>query len=182
MKSAASTTAVNTYSFRRYGLAPLLLGTALALNWTANADAATVIYLKWSDRSIVSDRTVVSDSTSVEHAGEVALTSFRQNVANSVNLANAADKTRCGQITITKQIDRSSPVFLGKVLMRSITSATVPVTITFERSAAGAHFQFYKVELYEVMVRSIAQSDIQADTVEETIMLDAGKVRYSFTP
>jgi type VI protein secretion system component Hcp len=175
MKSADLTTAVNTYSFQRRGLASLLLGTALALSCTTDADAATFVYLKWSDTSIV------GDSTNAHHLGEVALTSYSQNASNPVNLTKKGDTALCGQITIMKQIDQSSPAFLGKVLTGSVSSATVPVTITFEKSAAVA-FQFYKVELYQVAVTSITQSDSQADTVNETIMLEAGKFRYTFTP
>jgi type VI secretion system Hcp family effector len=173
MKSAASTTAVNTYSFQRCGLASLLLGTALALSCTTDAGAATFVYLKWSDG------TIVGDSTNARHPGEVALTSYSQNASNPVKKGETA---LCGQITIMKQIDRSSPEFLGKVLTGSVSSATVPVTITFEKSAAEVAFQFYKVELYQVAVTSITQSDSQADTVNETIMLEAGKFRYTFTP
>ena len=176
MKSAASTTAVNTYSFQRCGFASLLLGTALALSCTTDAGAATSVYLKWSDG------TIVGDSTDVQHLGEVTLTSYSQNASNPVNLTKKGDTALCGQITVMKQIDQSSPEFLGKVLTGSVSSATVPVTITFEKSAAQFAFQFYKVELYQVAVTSITQSDSQADTVNETIMLEAGKFRYTFTP
>ena len=179
MKRAASTTAINTYSFRRYWLSSLLLGTALTLSWTANADAATVVYLKWSDSSIV------GDSTNAQHPGEVVLTSYSQNDSNPVNLtrgSGAGGKAACGQITIMKQLDRSSPEFLGKVFQGSVSSATVPVTITFEKSAAEVPFQFYKVQLYEVAVTSITQNDSQGDTVSETIMLEAGKFRFTYTP
>ena len=171
MKPAAATTAANTDSFRRYGLASLLL--ALALSGTVDANAATDVFLKWSDS------TIVGDSTNAQHPGEVVLTSYSQNSSNPVNLGNGIGKAICGQITIMKQIDQTSPEFLGKVLTGSVSSATVPVTITFEKSAT-VPFQYYKVELYRVAVTSITQNDSQADTVHETIMLEAGKFRYTF--
>jgi type VI protein secretion system component Hcp len=101
----------------------------------------------------------VGDSTNARHPGEVALTSYSQNASNPVNLTKKGDTALCGQITIMKQIDRSSPEFLGKVLTGSVSSATVPVTITFEKFATEVAFQFYKVELYQVAVTSITQSD-----------------------
>jgi type VI secretion system secreted protein Hcp len=152
------------------------------LSWTANADAATVVYLKWSDSSIV------GDSTNAQHPGEVVLTSYSQNDSNPVNLARGAGgstgKATCGQITIQKALDRSSPEFLGKVFQGSVSSATVPVTITFEKAGGeGAAFQFYKVQLYEVAVTSITQNDSSGDLgVTETIMLEAGKFRFTYTP
>jgi type VI secretion system secreted protein Hcp len=179
MKLSASTTAINMYSFWRYRLWSVLLGTALTLSWTANAGATTVVYLKWSDSSIV------GDSTNAQHPNEVVLTSYSQNDSNPVNLARGAGgstgKATCGQITIMKQLDRSSPEFLGKVFQGSVSSPTVPVTITFE-SVAEVPFQFYKVQLYEVAVTSITQNDSQGDTVHETIMLEAGKFRFTYTP
>jgi type VI secretion system secreted protein Hcp len=183
MKRAASTTAINTYSLRRYWLSSLLLGIALPLSWAANADAATVIFLKWSDSSIV------GDSTNARHPGEIVLTSYSQNDSNPVNLVTANGRANgrptCGQITIMKQIDRSSPEFLAKVFEGSRSNPGVPVTITFEKSAGGdaPAFQFYQVQLFQVAVTSITQSDTQGgDTVSETIMLEAARFRFSFTP
>jgi len=143
MKRAASSTAINKCSW----LSSLLLGIALPLSWAANADAATDIFLKWSDSSIV------GDSVNAKHPGEVVLTSYSQSDSNPVNLVTAngrgSGRPTCGQITIMKQIDRSSPEFLGKVFEGSRTSASVPVTITFEKSAGGdaPAVQYYKVRL-----------------------------------
>ena len=183
MKRAASTTAINTYSLRRHWLSSLLLGMALPLSWAANADAATAIFLKWSDSSIV------GDSTNARHPGEVALTSYSQSDSNPVNLVTAGGRgtgrPTCGQITVMKQLDRSSPEFLGKVFEGSRTSASVPVTITFEKSTGGdaSPLQYYKVQLFEVAVTSVTQNDAQGDTiVSETIMLEAAKFRFTFTP
>lgn len=174
MKRATSTTAINTYSLRRYWLSSLLLGIALPLSWTANADAGTVIFLTWSDSSI---------------AGNVAVESYSQGDSNPVNLVTVngrgTSSPKCGQITVTKQLDRSSPDFLGKVFEGSRTSASVPVTITFEKSTgadAGA-FQYYKVQLFEVAVTSVTQAGAQGgDTVSESVSLEAARFRFTFTP
>ena len=113
MKRAASSTAINKCSW----LSSLLLGIALPLSWAANADAATDIFLKWSDSSIV------GDSVNAKHPGEVVLTSYSQSDSNPVNLVTANERGNgrptCGQITIMKQIDRSSPKFLSKVFEAS---------------------------------------------------------------
>jgi type VI protein secretion system component Hcp len=83
-----------------------------------------------------------------------------------------------------KQLDRSSPEFLAKVFQGSRSNPGVPVTITFEKSAGGeaAAFQFYKVQLFEVAVTSITQNDTQGDTVSETIVLEAARFRFTFSP
>jgi len=82
-----------------------------------------------------------------------------------------------------KQLDKTSPEFLAKVFEGSITSATAPVTISFEKPVGeGGTIQYYKVELYEVAVTSVTQNDNQADIVTETIQLEAGRFRFTYTP
>ena len=178
-----STTAVNTYSSRRYWLSSLLFAVALALSWTANAEAATVVYLQWSDN------TISGPGGGVLPRGAIELTSYSQNDSNPVNLAaggagNRTSKPTCGQVTIMKPLDNTSPDFLAKVFEGSLTNPTVPVTITFEKvTGAGAlGSKFYTVQLYEVAVTSITQSDVQGGLVNETIMLEARRFRFTYTP
>lgn len=176
-----STTAINTCSWRRYWLSSLLLAIALALSWTANANAATIVFLQWSDSTISGPGPL----------GAIELTSYSQSDSNPVNLAagagGAGRSTRptCGQITIMKQLDNTSPEFLAKVFEGSLTNPTVPVTINFEKLTGGTNtsfFKFYIVQLYEVAVTSVTQSDTQDGLVNETIMLEARKFRFLYTP
>lgn len=161
-------------------LSSLLLGIVLALSWTANADAATVVYLQWSDSTISGPGPL----------GAIELTSYSQSDSNPVNLAAGAGGTgkstrpTCGQITIMKQLDNTSPEFLAKVFEGSLTNSTVPVTINFEKLSGpnASFFKFYRVQLYEVAVTSVTQSDTQDGLINETIMLEARRFRFLYTP
>jgi len=48
--------------------------------------------------------------------GQIVLLSYSQTASNSASNPNAPPRGICGQITVTKHVDRSSPVLLGQVL------------------------------------------------------------------
>jgi type VI secretion system secreted protein Hcp len=94
-------------------------------------------------------------------------------------VAGGAGKAICGEVTITKRIDSTSPIFLGMVLSSRRTSG--PVTISFAKSANDA--TFYSVSLRNVVPTSITQNDDPGPgKLTETIVLSASQFLFTYTP
>jgi type VI secretion system secreted protein Hcp len=161
---------------RTLRLAALFGGVTLGLSWTATAQAATDLFLTWPG--------IVGPSTVQGHVGDIELTSYSQNASNTANPGSAgggarAGKAICGEITITKRIDSTSPVFLGMVLSGRHTAG--PVTVTFAKSAQDT--TFYTVSLRNVVPTSITQSDSPGpERITETIVFAASQFVFTFTP
>jgi type VI secretion system secreted protein Hcp len=145
---------------------------ALSLTWTATAaPAANELFLTWPG--------IVGPSTVQGHIGDIQLTSYSQTASNTGSTTISTGKAVCGEITITKRIDSTSPIFLGMVLSGRRTSG--PVTITFAKSAQDT--TFYTVTLREVVPTSITQSDSTGpEKITETIAMSAVKFLFTFTP
>jgi type VI secretion system secreted protein Hcp len=167
---------INAGACRRTPRFALLLGSAaLGLAWTATAHAATDLFLTWPGIS--------GPSTVQGHVGDIELTSYSQTASNTGSSGGGGGggtgKAVCGEVTITKRIDSTSPIFLGKVLSGSRTDG--PVTITFAKSAQEA--TFYTVKLRNVFVTSITQSDDPGPgKITETIILSATQFLFTYTP
>jgi type VI secretion system secreted protein Hcp len=158
-------------------LASLLGGVALSLSWGATAQAATDLFLTWPG--------IVGPSNVQGHLGDIELISYSQNASNTATVVGGtgtgagAGKAVCGEVTITKRIDSTSPIFLGKVLSGSPTAG--PVTVTFAKSAQDT--TFYTVSLRKVIATSITQSDSTGpERITETIVLLASQFVFTFTP
>ena len=171
MKPAhASTQVRGPGSGRIHSIKPLLLGATLALGLATSADAAQQIFLHFPG--------ITGSSADSKHRGDVILSGFSANASRTV-APGGGGKVVCGQVTIVKIIDQSNPQFLG-LLFRGVITAG-PATITFE-TIGESPFDFYKIDLADVSVTSIVQADPQDITVTETIMLQAARYRYTFTP
>ncbi len=85
----------------------------------------------------------------------------------------------CGQVTVVKSIDQASPQLLGLLFRGAHTAGAV--TLTFER-AGERPFAFYKIDLYDVTVVSVSQSDPTDATVRESVVLQANQYKYTYTP
>jgi type VI secretion system Hcp family effector len=149
----------------------------LAFVLPTQAQAATDLFLTWPG--------IIGSSTVQGHVGDIELLSYSQNASNTANPDSTGKggggKAICGQITITKRLDSSSPVFLGMVLSERITAG--PVTVTFAKSGNARDTTFYTVRLRDVVPTSITQSDSPgADTIIETIVLAARQFVFTFTP
>jgi type VI secretion system secreted protein Hcp len=147
---------------------------ALSLTWTAtDARAANELFLTWPG--------IIGSSTVQGHVGDIELLSYSQNASNTANQDSTGrgGTAICGQITITKRIDSTSPIFLGMVLSGRRTSG--PVTITFAKSVQDT--TFYTVALRDVLPTSITQSDSTGpEKITETIVMSAVKFLFTFTP
>jgi type VI secretion system secreted protein Hcp len=140
-----------------------------------DASAAVQTFLKFPG--------ITGDSVVAGHEGEVRLTSMSANASRSLGggcMGGGAGKFVCGQITLEKKIDASSPQFLGLLFTGQTTPG--PAKIVVEKTG-DSPFEFYKIELGQVSILSIAQSDAEGDeAVKETIVLKANQYRYTYTP
>ena len=137
---------------RTLRLAVLLGGMALGLSWTTTARAATDLFLTWPG--------IFGPSQAVNHKGDIELVSYSQNASGPGVSGNKTTPAVCGQITIKKQVDSTSPVFLGMVLAGKVTTSTQgPVVFTFVKSGSSAatEITFYTVKLSNVVPTSITQ-------------------------
>jgi len=118
----------------------------------------------------------------------LTLTSYSQNASSSGNGQNTSPSGNpagrnvpgvCGQVTITKLIDRTSPLFLQYVLAGN---TVIPqLTISFsQQSGTTLPFTYYTIMLENVFPTSITQSDNTTDIITEQIVLSAGRFRFRF--
>ena len=142
----------------------------------AQAQAANELFLTWPG--------IIGPSTVQGHVGDIELTSYSQNASNTASLGGTgtgagAGKASCGEVTVTKRIDSTSPIFLGMVLSGKVTPG--PVTVTFARGAQDN--TFYSVGLRRVLPTSITQSDSTGpDKLTETIVFSAIEFVFTYTP
>jgi type VI protein secretion system component Hcp len=154
----------------------LVLGMARLASGTEAA--ATDLFLTWPG--------IFGNSQALDHKGDIELISYSQNASGPAGTGPKAIPASCGQITIRKQVDSTSPVFLGMVLSGQVTTGTpAPVVFTFAKPTGntGGLTPFYTVTLRNVVPTSITQSDSQGDdTIVETIILSASQFVFTFTP
>src|SRR5262245_8719699 len=137
-----------------------VFGAAL-LATTASAGAAD-IFLKLEG--------IPGDSTNEAHKDEIEVLSFSLGFSNDAQLGsrNAAE---CGDLTLTKTIDRSSPRLLAAVMLgRQISKGA----LSFTASAGEQLTDYYVLNLTEVRVKGLRQADANGGTrVSEQVTLSA---------
>jgi type VI secretion system secreted protein Hcp len=146
--------------------------------FTESTQAATDIYLKLS--------TIAGDSLSNTHKDEIDVLSYSQSVqrpvTNSTNVNNThTNKVSCGQISIQKYLDKSSPFLIGAVFSgRHIPSGQ----ISFDKAAdgPGVIVDYYQIILNDITVTSVQQSNSNASAVVETVTLNAAKIEVLYRP
>jgi len=167
---------------RTLRLAVLLGGVALGFSWATTAQAATDLFLTWPG--------IVGTSQVKGHQGDIELVSYTQTASNipvSPGTGKGAGPPTqptpiCGQITIMKRVDQTSPVFLGMVLSGNTTPG--PVIFTFAKAGSSTpDTTYYTVSLRNVIPVSITQSDsLGDDTITETIVVMASQFVFTYTP
>ena len=167
------------------GLKSVLLGATLALCCIVRGDAAPPTATTTTTTTILLKMAGITGTSQLPgHVGEIILSGFSTMDSSAPPPTSAggggAGKPVCGQVTITKAIDQTSPQFLGLLFTGTHTTSA---TITFQSSnGKTTPSDFYTVDLREVFVTSVAQTDVQADKVTETIVLQAGQFQFRFFP
>jgi type VI secretion system secreted protein Hcp len=157
-----------------FALAPLLIAAGLAVS--GPAAAAEEIFLRLDG--------IAGGATAAGHQNEIVLSSYSQAFSNTAGAVTGggggAGKVKCGEITVMKNIDKSSPKLIGSVV---IGNHIATGDIKFDSSSRnGTLVESYHVALTEVVITDIAQMDHTPDGVMEQVTLSATKYTFTFTP
>ena len=151
---------------------PLLAG-ALATAAIAPASAVADIFLKLGD--------IEGESTDAKHKGEIDILSYTQTFKNAVTstTGTGADtgKATCGEVTVLKNIDKSSP----KLIQQVVTGQHVDKAILTFRSVGKAALEYYVVTLEDVLLTSIDQTDQNNPArIFERVTINSAKFTFSY--
>lgn len=141
----------------------------------AGAASAEQVFLKLDG--------ITGSTVDAKHPGEIELISYSQAFRNTVNFGfgngAGAGRASCGDITVLKVIDVSSPALIQRVVTGSHIASGV---ITF-RKAGGLQQEYYVVRLTDVIVDAIEQIDpIGEPGISERVSLKARQFRFSYRP
>jgi len=167
---------VMLFQRRPFALKPVRLLCVLAAVLVAGtAAAADQIFLKLDG--------ITGSSTDQRHPGEIELLSYSQAFRNTANFGfgsgAGAGRVSCGDISVLKNIDISSPALIQQV----VTGAHIRSgTITFRRAGETPQ-DYYVVRLTEILIDAIEQVDpVGEPGINERVSLKASQFRFSFKP
>ena len=156
-------------------LATILVASGLAVS--RPAAAAEEIFLRLDG--------IVGGATAAGHANEIVVSSYSQAFSNPPSAATggggaSAGKVKCGEIIVTKNIDKSSPKLIAAVVTGNHI-ATGDIKFDSTRGN-GMLVESYHVALTDVVVTDIAQMDHTPQGVMEQVTLSARQFTFTFTP
>jgi type VI secretion system secreted protein Hcp len=157
-----------------FALAPLLIAAGLA--FSGPAAAAEEVFLRLD--------AIPGGATAQGHQNEIVVSSYSQAFSNAAGAVTggggSAGKVKCGEITVMKNIDKSSPKLIGAVVTGSHIATG---DIKFDSpSRNGTLVESYHVALTDIVITDIAQMDHTPDGVMEQVTLSATKFVFTFTP
>jgi type VI secretion system secreted protein Hcp len=159
--------------FKRPLLAGALAATAVAA--PAVADAATDIFLRLDG--------IQGESMDAKHKNQIEILSFSLGFVNQpaggVGGGGSAGKVSCGDVVLTKNIDRSSPPLIGAVMTgKHIKSGVLAFTATGKNLV-----EYYVLTMNDLLVTAINQQDsVGGPKVTEQITLNAATFRFEYRP
>jgi type VI secretion system secreted protein Hcp len=125
---------------------------------------------------------VPGDSADEHHANEIDIISASFSVLQPQmqrfvgSLATAA-RTEIQPVTLTKFIDKSSPM----LFLKCATAKNIPTAVITARKAGEGGRDFYTITLSDVWIASLAQSAGEGGVLE-SVSLSFSKIAISFTP
>jgi type VI secretion system secreted protein Hcp len=153
---------------------PLLAG-AIAAGASAPATAVADIFLKLDG--------IEGESQDAKHKGEIDILSYTQSFRNETTSGTGggggAGKVTCGDVTVLKNIDKSSPPIIGAVA----TGKHIPKAVLTFRTLGAQQAEYYKVTLSDVLMVAIDQTD-QPDPskIVEKLQINASKFEFEYRP
>lgn len=130
-------------------------------------------FLKLGDGTVIR-----GESVDFKHKDEIDVDSFTA----GVSAAGATGKPTFEPLTITKKVDKSSPV-LGQICAQGTHIAKAVLTL---RKAGKDALEYYIVTLTDVVVASISQNGtagpIAVPTPTETVTFTFGTIHWKYTP
>jgi type VI secretion system secreted protein Hcp len=153
---------------------PVLMAVGLAAS--GPAAAADEIFLRLDG--------IAGGATGAAHQNEIVISTYSQAFSNTTSAVTGggggAGKVKCGEITVMKNIDKSSPKLIGAVVTGS-RIATGDIVFDSIRGN-GIPLESYHVALTDVIVTDIAQMDRTPQGVMEQVTLSARQFKFTFTP
>jgi type VI secretion system secreted protein Hcp len=127
---------------------------------------------------------IVGSATGAAHQNEIVVSTYSQAFSNTTSAVTGSGggsgKVNCGEITVMKNIDKSSPKLIGAVVTGSHIAAG---DILFDSSRGnGSLVESYHVALTDVVVTEIAQMDHTPQGVMERVTLSARQFKFTFLP
>ena len=149
---------------------------ALSISLTGYAVAAVDMFIKIDG--------VKGESQDAKHKDEIDILAWSWGATNSGSTQSGggggSGKANIQDISITKYVDKASPLLLGKVCQgEHIKEATLTV-----RKAGGKNpVEYIKITLSDILVSSISTGGSGgADRLTENISLNFAKFKFEYTP
>jgi type VI secretion system secreted protein Hcp len=154
---------------------PLLAG-AIAAGAAAPGSALADVFLDLDG--------IPGDSTDAQHKNQIDILTYTQSFKNtaapsSTGTGGGAGKVTCGDITVMKNIDKSSPL-----LIKAVTTGQHIKTGVLTFRTVGAHeINYYVVSLKDVVITEIDQTDQSSSArIFEKVTFSATDFAFKFTP
>lgn len=124
---------------------------------------------------------IPGEAADAKHKDWIEILSYTQSYRQTISSGGGgggAGKVTCGDITVLKNIDKSSPE-----LLKAITSGThiAKGVIEFVTASGKASQAYYKVTLSDILISQLDQTD-QPDParIVERVSLNAAKYEYEY--
>ena len=150
------------------------------------AGAATPIAAPAADELFLRIAGIQGESQSKGHEGDINLLSYSQSfthpaVAGGAGGGGATGRTNCGEVRVTKIVDRSTPALIGRVVSGKHIQKAV---ITFRKTGGEQALEYYTVTLTDVVFTAITQSDASGDsaTILEQLSMSAARFKFDYRP
>jgi type VI secretion system secreted protein Hcp len=124
---------------------------------------------------------IQGNSTDAKHKGEIDILTYTQSFKNTVpdSTGGGAGKVTCGDVTVTKNIDKSSPLLIKAVT----TGQHIKKAVLTFRQVGGDQLNYYVVTLNDVLITSIVQTDQNNPArIFELVQMNAADFKFKFTP
>jgi type VI secretion system secreted protein Hcp len=126
---------------------------------------------------------IEGESTDQKHKNEIDILTYSQSFKNSVSDSTGggggAGKVTCGEITVMKNIDKSSPLLIKAVT----TGEHIKKAVLTFRTVGRRDLEYYTVTLKDVLITSIDQTDQNNPArIFERVTLNAADFKFHFVP
>jgi type VI secretion system secreted protein Hcp len=122
-------------------------------------------------------------STDARHKDEIDITSYAQAFRNTANFGfgggGGSGRVSCGDITVLKTIDRSSP----DLIMHVTTGRHIRDGVITFRTGGERLLEYYTVHLRDILIDAVEQVDPPGDAgLTEKISLKVRQFSFTFVP
>lgn len=125
---------------------------------------------------------ISGDTMTKGFENQIQLDSFQWGVERAISSPTGGTREssapHVGEITITKLMDKASPLLLQNSL---VGQAVSPVTITFVKNTGTGPIRYAAYTLDNVLISGYSVSS-GGDTPSETLSLSFTKITFTFTP